>query len=68
MKYTSQQQVRRAFWQSHPTHYAHAKKWQIVTAGHDRHTCETRTAFVDFVDHLAKSGAITERLAQRVTL
>jgi hypothetical protein len=68
MKYTSQQQIRRAFWQSHTVYYNHAKKWQIVTAGHNRHNVETRTAFADFVDHLAKSGEITERLAQRVTL
>jgi hypothetical protein len=67
-QYTSQRQIRRAFWQSHPEHYEYARKWEIVTAGHNRHLCETRTAFVDFVDQLHRSGAISDKLANRATL
>jgi len=30
--------------------------------------CDTRCAFVDFVDTLCRDGAIDQKLAQRVTL
>jgi hypothetical protein len=65
---TSTQSIRRAFWQSHPAHYEYARKWEIVTAGHNRHLCETRTAFVDFVDQLHRAGEISDKLASRATL
>lgn len=32
------------------------------------YSADVRTAFVDYVDHLQKSGVITEKLAGRVTL
>jgi len=32
------------------------------------HNTDTRCAFVDYVDMLARSGEISESLAQRVTL
>ena len=65
---TTQKQIRKAFWLNHPLHEAHALKWQIKTAPHNRHNPETRTAFVDFVDTLARNGEISEELAQRATL
>jgi hypothetical protein len=65
---TSQRDIRRAFWISHPAHYEYARKWEIVTAGHNRHLCETRAAFCDLVDQLHKAGAISEKLASRATL
>ena len=65
---TSQKQIRAAFWQSHPEHEAYALKWEIKTAPHNRHNAETRTAFADFVDSLAKAEIISERLAFRATL
>ena len=67
-RYTSTRNIRRAFWSSHPAHYEYAKKWEILTAGHNRHLCETRTAFVDFIDSLHRSGKISDRLANRATL
>jgi hypothetical protein len=65
---TTQKQIRAAFWQSHPDHEAHALKWGIKTAPQNRHNAATRTAWVDFVDYLAKEGEITEKLAFRATL
>jgi hypothetical protein len=65
---TTQKQIRAAFWQYHPDHEAHAIMWGIKTAPHNRHNVETRTAFVDFVDYLARSGEITEKLASCTTL
>jgi hypothetical protein len=65
---TTQKQIRAAFWGAHPQHASHALKWGIKTAPQNRHNATTRTAFVDFVDYLAKGGEITEKLAFRATL
>jgi hypothetical protein len=66
--YTNQKQIRQAFWESHPQHEAHALKWGIKTAPQNRHNCDTRCAWVDFVDYLSKDGQISEKLADRATL
>lgn len=66
--YTTQKQIRAAFWESHPDHEAHARKWQIKTATHNRHNTDTRTAFTDFIDSLHRDGQISEKLAFRATL
>jgi hypothetical protein len=65
---TTQKQIRAAFWGAHPEHEAHALKWGIKTAPQNRHNADTRTAFVDFVDALARNGEISETLASRATL
>lgn len=65
---TTQKQIRASFWQSHPHLEAYALMWGIKTAPHNRHNATTRTAFVDYVDLLAKAGEITEKLAFRSTL
>jgi hypothetical protein len=65
---TTQKQIRASFWQSHPDLEAHALKWQIKTAPHNRHNATTRTAFVDYLDTLARAGEISENLASRATL
>lgn len=65
---TTQRQIRAAFWESHPQHEAHALKWQIKTAPQNRHNAETREAYVEFVDSLARNGEISEELANRATL
>lgn len=65
--YTTQKEVRAAFWEAHPT----ASKERIPSfEGHGVrcYVCDTRCAFVDFVDSLARNGNISESLADRVTL
>lgn len=66
--YTNQNQIRAAFWEAHPQHEAHARKWGIKTASQNRHNAETRQAYVEFVDSLARNGEISETLASRATL
>ena len=69
--YTTQAQVRAAFWR-----YADEIQSPNITrrkipnfAGTGTmHNTDTRCAFCDFVDHLARSGDISQALAQRVTL
>lgn len=65
---TTQKQIRESFWQAHPEHEQHARKWQIKTAPQNRHNADTRQAFCDYVEHLARNGEITEALANRATL
>ena len=68
MKITTQKTIRAQFWVSHPDLESHALMWGIKTAPHNRHNIDTRTAFCDFVDYLAKSGMISEKLASRAAL
>jgi hypothetical protein len=58
--YTTQSQIRAAFWSAFPE-----ASRKIV--GGD-HVTDTRVLFVDYVDTLARDGTISDNLAQRVTL
>lgn len=66
MTYTTQAQVRSAFWQGAPPEMrkrvpSHDGKGRMYNA-------TTRSEFVDFVDMLARDHTISDALAQRVTL
>lgn len=68
---TTQKEIRAAFWQAHPT--ADRRRYRYSPNRTDKtaplvYCIDTRCAFVDFVDHLARSGQITETLAARATL
>lgn len=54
--------VRDAFWDGYPQ-YTEVPAWE-----QNDYPVDIRTAFVDFVDHLQKSGQISEELASDVTL
>ena len=63
--FTTQTQVRDAFWnvfcvEGKPREYRGKSQNQLPA--------DVRCAFVDFVDDLARSGTISEELAQLVTL
>lgn len=63
--YTTQRQLRRAFWLAHPVLYhLHYRK----AHGQNDYPADIRTRFVDFIDHLERAGEISQALAQRVTL
>ena len=68
---TTQKQIRAAFWAAHPTadrkRYP-ARDWTREDNTRQDYCTDTRCAFVDFVDHLARSGEISEALANRATL
>ena len=65
---TTQKQIRQAFWTSHPSFEETARKRGTLTKGQNSQNCDTRCAFVDFVDCLSKSGEISSKLAGKVTL
>jgi hypothetical protein len=63
---TTQQALRAAFWESADPMNGDGITRRKLRNGD--YTTDTRCAFVDFVDMLARDGQISEALAQRVTL
>lgn len=68
MTYTTQKQVRAAFWDAHPAHALMAVRSGRPSKRQNDQPVETRIAFIDFVDMLACNGHVSDSLAQRVTL
>lgn len=66
--YTTQPQVRDAFWAAHPSFDHRAREAGIRSKGQNAQCATVRCSFIEFVDALEKSGAISAALAQRVTL
>ena len=64
--YTTQREVLRAFWRDNPQ--LNRKKITDFSGNGKIYVTDTRCAFVDYVDHLARNGDISESLADRVTL
>ena len=57
--------VRNAFWN---TFNVEGKPRKFYGKTHNELPADVRMAFADFVDHLARLGEISERVAQNVTL
>lgn len=71
--YTTQEQVRSAFWQAakrgdYGSLNVTTKRIPNYSGNGKMHNTDTCCSFADFVDHLAKSGQISSALADRVTL
>lgn len=66
MKYeiTTQKELRKRFWREHE----HLVDVRFTTKFGHEFKVDVRVAFVDWIDHLQKSGVISEKLAQRATL
>lgn len=67
-RYTTQPQLRAAFWAAHPSFDHQAREAGIRSARQNQHCATLRFAWVDFVDALARNGEISAALAARVTL
>jgi hypothetical protein len=65
---TNQKQVRAAFWNQLPDYLEGEARIFVKGRRQNQYPTDTRCAFVDFVDMLARNGDISESLAQRVTL
>lgn len=65
---TTQKQIRASFWETFPQHEETARKNGVFGKGQNSQNCDTRCAWVDYVDSLAKDGQISDGLADRVTL
>ena len=66
--FTTKKQIKAEFWAAHPHLAEQAREAGILTAPQNRHCATVRCAFVDFVDHLHRTGQISDALADRVTL
>jgi hypothetical protein len=68
--HTTQRQVRAAFWQStglrRPLIATRPGLYRYAT--HNECPADVRAAFCDFVDHMHRTGEISDALADRVTL
>ena len=64
--YTTQREIRAAFWANHPA--VPRKKIKDYSGKGLMFPTDTRVAFCDFVDYLARNGDISPSLAERVTL
>lgn len=60
--YTTQQQLRAAFWEHHPQFTRKPGKTQ------NDYPADVRMTWVDWIESLARDGQISEGLAQRATL
>ena len=57
---TTQAELRCEFWRQHPNLDRKKVKGDYKT--------DTRVAFCDFIEHMVRSGQISDALAQRATL
>ena len=64
--YTTQAQIRAAFWAAFPE--LPRRKIPNYSGNGRMFPTDTRCAFVDFIDALARAGHISQALAQRATL
>ena len=65
--YSTTAQVRAAFWRAHPNLPCNLVAGKI-RAAQNFQPADTRAAFVDYVDQIARDGIISDALAQKVTL
>jgi hypothetical protein len=66
--YTTQKQIREAFWDAHPWQRKTARVNRTLSKGQNAQTCTTRSYFNEYVDELVKYGHISEALADRAIL
>jgi hypothetical protein len=66
MTYTTQREVRRAFWEAHPT--LPRRRITDYSGRGKMYPTDVRVAFVDFIDYLVCNRDISKELADRVTL
>lgn len=64
--YTNQPDLRFAFWKANPGLVCRTRLGKILPQ--NQQPCDTRMAWVDFVDNAVRGGDISEALARRATL
>jgi hypothetical protein len=66
--YTTQKQIRHAFWNDHPDLAEDARKAGVLSKRQNFHCATVRSMFVDFLEGLHRSGQVSDALAARATL
>ena len=67
MNITTQPELRASFWDAHPSLVCKRGPRGRILPQNSQPT-DTRAAFVEYVDHMQKSGEISAALADRATL
>lgn len=67
-RYTTQPQLRDAFWAAYPSFDHQAREAGIRSKSQNEHCATVRCAWCDFIDAAARNGDISEALAGRATL
>ena len=62
MKITTQTALRKEFWSENP------ELTRLAGATQNDYNTDTRVAWIDFVDYMARAGSISQALASRATL
>ena len=65
---TNQRELRSEFWAQHPHFDEQARAAGIRSKGQNAQCATVRCTFVDWIDHMRRSGQISEALAERATL
>ena len=65
---TTQKELRKAFWEAHPSFDHQAREAGIRSKSQNHHCATVRVTWCEFVDMMARDGQISESLAQRATL
>ena len=65
---TTQKELRKAFWEAHPSFDHQAREAGIRSKSQNHHCATVRLTWCDFVDMMVRDGQISEALAQRATL
>lgn len=68
MQYTTQRELRRAFWEAHAHFAEQAREAGILSKPQNFHCATVRCTWCDWIDSLQKSGLISDALADRATL
>jgi hypothetical protein len=63
---TTQRELRREFWRQHPK--LSRRKIPNYSGNGTMHVTDTRCAWCDWLDAMARNGEISDSLAQRATL
>jgi hypothetical protein len=66
--YTTQKQIRAAFWATFPHFAEQAREAGILSKPQNFHCATVRCTFVDFLDGLHRDGMVSDELADRATL
>jgi hypothetical protein len=65
---TTQAAIRREFWETFPGFADQARAAGKISKGQNAQCATVRCTFCDWLDGLARDGAVSTKLAQRATL
>jgi len=68
MNYTTQKQLRDAFWENHPEFDLQARQAGTRGKRQNSQPVDIRVAWCDFIDYCLRNGDISDELAEKAVL